>query len=116
MDKKVHLIAYGCITSSVCTLCIFCHFSYASRENDLVKDNLLVLLVKYPDEDTTILKREVTTNSNCMLWNCIGIFITAIHTYYIIITSVPITYYNCVLIIVIGAIHRYYESHRKGFQ
>ena len=52
----------------VCSLCIFCHFSYVSRENELVKDNLLVqLVVKYPDEDTTILKREVTTSSNCML-------------------------------------------------
>ena len=76
----------------VCSLCIFCHYSYASRENELVKDNLLVQLVaKYPDEDTTILKREVTTTSNCMLWNCIGIFLITIHTYYIMITSVPIT-------------------------
>ena len=71
-------------------------------------------MAKYPDEDATILKCEVTTSSSCMLWNCIGIFIITIHTYYIMITSVPITY-NCVLIIVIGAIHRYYESRRRAF-
>ena len=95
----------------VCSLCIF---SYASQENELVKDNLLVqLVVKYSDEDTTILKHEVTTSSNCMLWNCIGIFITTIHTYYIMITNVPNTY-NSVFINVIGAIHRYCDIMRAA--